>query len=236
MKTSHRRLSVDPAWRTWKHITKLDPDRRNPPELVQMALESGTDALMISGTQGITLGKVKRLLSQVKQCDLPIVLEPVKSEAVMFDVDYVFVPAVMNSLDRWWLIGAHIDWLMRLRRSRGRIPWKKIVPEAYVVLNPKSTVARVTNCDTKLSGDEVQAYATYADGFLRFPIVYIEYSGMYGDPKLVKRVRENLREARLFYGGGIDSAEKAKEMARYATIIVGNVLYEDRHKFLDTIV
>jgi len=74
MKRSERRLTTDSPWCRWKHITKLDPDRRNPPELVQTALESGTDALMISGTQGITLGKVKRLLSRVKHHDIPIVL------------------------------------------------------------------------------------------------------------------------------------------------------------------
>jgi phosphoglycerol geranylgeranyltransferase len=222
-------------WLKWRHITKLDPDRKNPSELIKKVLESGTDALMISGTQGITPNKVQKLLNAVKGEGVPVILEPVKSEAVTFNVDYVFVPAVMNSLDRWWLIGAHIDWLMALARSRKGVPWRKIVPEAYIVLNPKSAVARVTNCNTNLSINEVEAYSMFADSFLRFPIVYIEYSGTYGNPKIVRRVHENLREAKLFYGGGIDSREKAKEMAHYATIVVGNILYEDPEKYLDTI-
>lgn len=227
-------LSAKP-WVKWRHITKLDPDRKNPPELIKTVLESGTDALMISGTQGITPKKVQRLLNAVRGHGMPVILEPVRSEAVTFNIDYVFVPAVMNSLDRWWLIGAHIDWLMALAKSRKDVPWQKIVPEAYIVLNPKSAVARVTNCNTNLSVNEVEAYSMFADSFLRFPIVYIEYSGTYGDPKIVRRVHENLREAKLFYGGGIDSKERAREMARYATIVVGNILYEDPEKYLDTI-
>jgi len=222
-------------WLRWKHITKLDPDRKNPPELIEKALESGTDALMISGTQGITPKKVTKLLDAVRGYDVPVVLEPVRSEAVTFSVDYVFIPAVMNSLDRWWLIGAHVDWLMRLQRSPKGVPWKKIVPEAYIVLNPRSAVAKVTKCDTNLSLNKIQAYSTFADGFLRFPIVYVEYSGTYGDPRVVRRVHESLRQAKLFYGGGIDSRKKAREMAHYATIVVGNILYEDSEKFLDTI-
>ncbi len=230
-----RLQSADKPWLKWKHITKLDPDRDNPPELVRTVLESGTDALMISGTQGITPKKVERLLDAVRGHDIPIILEPVRSEAVTFDVNYLFVPAVVNSLDRWWLIGAHIDWLMKLQRMSRIVPWKKIVPEAYIVLNPMSAVAKVTKCDTDLSMNEVQAYAMFADSFLRFPIVYVEYSGTFGDPKIVERVRKSLRQAKLFYGGGIDSRKKAEKMARYATIIVGNVLYKDPDRFLETV-
>jgi phosphoglycerol geranylgeranyltransferase len=111
--------------------------------------------------------------------------------------------------------------------QKGRIPWDFIVPEAYIVLNPNSSVGRVTKALTDLKADEVAAYATVAEQYFHFPIIYLEYSGVYGDPSIVKTVSETLDKAVLYYGGGINSAEKAAEMSRYAdTIVVGNAVYD----------
>jgi len=219
---------------SWKHITKLDPDKKNTKEIIKTVLESGTDAIMVSGTQGITKRKVVKLINSIKGYDVPIVLEPVKAEAVTFDVDYIFVPSVINSRDRWWIIEAHLNWILRIKKRN--VPWEKIVPEAYIVLNPKSAVAKVTKSITNLSLNQIVSYAILADKFLNFPIVYLEYSGVYGKPSIVKAVKKELKKAKLFYGGGINNREKAEKMAKYATIVVGNIVYEDLNKFKETIV
>jgi phosphoglycerol geranylgeranyltransferase len=105
--------------------------------------------------------------------------------------------------------------------------WDKIVPEAYIVLNPFSAVAIVTRAQTGLSPKEAAAYAEVADRFFHFPIVYIEYSGTFGNPELLKAVREKMHNSILYYGGGIDSREKAEAMAKYAnTIVIGNAVYK----------
>ena len=221
---------------SWKHITKLDPDKKNTKEVIQTVLESKTDAIMVSGTQRITKRKVVKLINLLKDYDKPIVLEPVKAEAVTFsNIDYIFVPSVINSKDRWWIIEAHVNWILKIKKRRDT-PWEKIIPEAYIVLNPKSAVAKVTKAETNLSLNQIVSYAIFADRFVKFPIVYIEYSGTYGDPKVVKAVKEELKNAKLFYGGGINNREKAEEMAKYATIVVGNIIYEDLNKFKETIV
>ena len=219
-------------WRNWRHITKLDPDKSLSHDDLKTIVESGTDAIMISGTQNITNKNVSQLTFRLKDYEIPKILEPATPDAVVAeDVDYVFVPLVLNAGDLKWIVGKHKDWIMNQT-----IDWNKVIPEAYIVLNQESAVAKLTKSKTDLTSDEVVAYARYAEKYLCLPIVYIEYSGTYGDPYIIKKVSETLNEASLFYGGGIDSKDRAAEMKRYAdVIIVGNVVYNDIDKFMETI-
>ena len=43
------------------------------------------------------------------------------------------------------------------------------------------------------------------DQLYHLPIMYIEYSGIYGDVEKVKSVAETLTSTQLFYGGGIST-------------------------------
>jgi phosphoglycerol geranylgeranyltransferase len=116
---------------------------------------------------------------------------------------------------------------MWVQEQKQQVPWERIVPEAYIVLNPDSSVGRVTKSVCNLRPEEVAAYTTLADHYFHFPIVYIEYSGTFGDPNVVKAASDVLDKSILYYGGGINSAEKAAQMSRYAdTIVVGNAVYD----------
>jgi phosphoglycerol geranylgeranyltransferase len=212
-------------WKDWVHVTKLDPDRQLKPGDIDAIAASGTDALMLSGTLNVTQENLAMLQKQVKAYDLPVVMEPAGPEAVLLKgIDYVFVPSVMNTTDVAWLVGKHRAWV---QQQKGKIPWECIVPEAYIVLNPDSSVGRVTRAVCDLKPDEVAAFVTVADRYFHFPIVYIEYSGRYGDPAVVKAASGATDKSLLYYGGGINSAGKAAEMSSYAdTIVVGNAVYD----------
>ncbi len=212
-------------WKDWVHVTKLDPDKQLKPGDIDAIATSGTDALMLSGTLNVTQENLSMLQKQLKNYDLPLVMEPAGPEAVLMQgIDYVFVPSVMNTTDVAWLVGKHRTWI---QQQKGRLPWDVIVPEAYIVLNPNSSVGKVTKSVCDLNADEVAAYVTVADRYFHFPIVYIEYSGIYGNLSLVKAASEAIDHSILYYGGGINSAEKAAEMSRYAdTIVVGNAVYD----------
>ncbi len=210
-------------WKNWVHVTKLDPDKCLKPGDIEAIAVSGTDALMLSGTLNVTRENLTELQKQVKIYDLPLVMEPAGPEAVLLDgIDYVFVPSVLNTTDVRWIVGKHRDWVLHQK-----VHWEKVVPEAYIVLNPDSSVGKVTKAVCSLTPAEVASYASVADHYFHFPIVYIEYSGMYGNPAVVKAASEAIENSVLYYGGGINSAERAAEMSRYAdTIVIGNAVYE----------
>jgi len=212
-------------WKDWVHVTKLDPDKQLKPGDIEAIAASGTDALMLSGTLNVTRENLGELLKQVKAYDLPLVMEPAGPEAVLMQgIDYVFVPSVMNTTDVTWIVGKHKAWV---QMQNGKVPWEVIVPEAYIVLNPDSSVGKITKSVCNLKAEEVAAYVMVADNYFHFPIVYLEYSGTYGDPAIVKAASDAIDRSVLYYGGGINSAEKAAEMSRYAdTIVVGNAVYD----------
>ncbi|BAI62852.1 putative geranylgeranylglyceryl diphosphate synthase [Methanocella paludicola SANAE] len=221
-------------WKKWRHVTKLDPDKPITPKAVAEIVDSGTDAIMVSGTQNITKENVARLAEMLKDYSIPKVLEPSGTDGLRDDMDLLFVPSVLNTDVAFWFMGAHKIWVQHFD-----IDWDRVVPEAYIVLNPRSAVAIVTKAKTEITPREAAAYAECADRFFHFPVVYVEYSGTFGEPSLVKSVKERLHDARLFYGGGINSREKAEEMAQHAdTIVVGNAVYESGgiEKLKETIV
>ena len=216
-------------WKTWAHVTKLDPDKYLSEDQIAEIATSGTDALILSGTLNITQQNMSDLRDQVREYGLPLVVEPAGPESVVFNgIDLLYIASVMNTSDAKWIVGKHRDWA----KNPG-INWDLVIPEAYIVLNPDSAVAKVTGADCNIPIEEVVAYASIADHYFKFPIVYLEYSGIYGDPKLVKEVCEAIDNAILYYGGGIDSGQKASEMAMYAdTIVVGNAVYDKGVKTL----
>jgi putative glycerol-1-phosphate prenyltransferase len=139
----------------------------------------------------------------------------------------------MNSRDPKWILGQHHA---ALKEYGAILNWDEILTEGYIILNEDSSAAQLTSADTHLEPKDILAYAQMADKLFRMPIVYIEYSGQYGNMELVRRTRDNLDHARLFYGGGIDSLDKAREAALAAdTIVVGNIIYSDLESALQTV-
>jgi len=216
----------------WKHIMKLDPDKKISEKNLEKIAKSGSDALMVSGTQNVTRRNVEKILGMIKKYDIPKVLEPPHPNCIVDGFDYVFIPCVINSDEAMWIVGKHKEWV-----EKYDINWETVVPEAYIVLNPDSMVGKVTKARTNIGQKGVVAYAVCAEKFFNFPIVYIEYSGKYGDPEIVRAVHKSLEKAMLFYGGGINSREKAVEMKKHAdVIVVGNAAYEDPGRAVETVV
>ncbi len=211
----------------YRHIFKLDPEKQITDQQLVALSNSGTDALMVGGTLGTTRTNVSQLLRRLREikCKLPLIHEVSSLESIVHGFDFYLVPLVLNTDNPEWILKAH----QRAIKELGQlIDWQQILLEGYIVLNEDSSVAALTESKTELSTEDLCAYATIADKMLKLPILYIEYSGSYGNVDLMREIKCLVQQSQIFYGGGIDSAERAREMARYAdTIIVGNVIYQD---------
>jgi phosphoglycerol geranylgeranyltransferase len=213
-------------WAEWDHVVKVDPDKTLAEgESFADVCRTGTDAIEIGGTTGVTVEKISAVIDSCAAHDVPVYIEPGIDATVVHSEHLAgyLIPVVFNAGEVSWITGAHKEWV----RLDGEIDWEQTYTEAYIVLNADSSVATYTQADCDLDGEEVAAYATIAERMFGQPIVYVEYSGTYGDPEVVGAAREALDTATLFYGGGIADYESAYEMgARADTVVVGDLVHD----------
>lgn len=215
-----------------KHLFKLDPAKDLPLNVATKLIHSGTDGFIIGGTDNLQIEAVEKLYELLVETDLPIYLEVSDEAMILPEAEHFLIPIVLNTTSSKWTLGLHQE---LIKQMGDFIPWKRVTSEGYVILNQDAKVAKLTEANTALTKADIVAYARLAENLFHLPIFYVEYSGIYGDPAIVKEVSQVLSETKLWYGGGIRSAEQAAEMAKYAdTIIVGNVIYEDLDAALAT--
>ncbi|WEL29176.1 heptaprenylglyceryl phosphate synthase [Haloferax volcanii] len=248
-------------WSKFEHVTKVDPAKRLPESIDVLR---HTDAVIVGGSDGVTeensLAVFERLRAEFP--DLPLVQEPYRSAHVskrtVEVADAVFVPAVYNG-DKTNFVEKHVGFFTELARksedvtgsglpfvgsvlaSKGRELVAEladgVVGEGYVVQNPDSKVAGLTNVEEHYTPEQVAGAALATESFYGFPIFYIEYSGRYGGPEDVSAAAPFLDETALLYGGGIGSRAQTDEIldAGADAVVVGDCFHEDTERFLETV-
>ncbi|MCA1056157.1 heptaprenylglyceryl phosphate synthase [Rossellomorea aquimaris] len=219
--------------RKWSHVFKLDPNKHIDDEELEAVCESGTDAIIVGGTDGVTLEKVLDLMARIRRYTVPCILEVSNLESITPGFDLYFIPMVLNSSNTDWVTGLHHQAV----KEYGEIMnWDEILVEGYCILNPDCKAAKVTEANADLTSEDVAGYAMMAEKMFNLPIFYLEYSGTYGDVETVREVKDSLENTTLFYGGGIKTAEQAKTMAEVSdVIVVGNSIYDDLKEALKTV-
>lgn len=216
----------------WKHIFKLDPAKPITDEQIEKLCTSGTDAIVIGGTDQITYENVYELFTRVRRFPIPVILEVSTLDSIVLGFDSYFIPMVMNSREKKWMMDLHHE---AIKRFKPFIHHVDLFFEGYCIINEQSKAFQKTNCVVP-SEEDVLTYAYMAEHVYSLPIFYVEYSGVYGDPQLVKKVKGELNNTLLVYGGGIATKEQAEEMAQYSDIIVvGNSIYTDFELALETV-
>jgi len=213
-------------WRHWRLIAKLDPDKPVSSEILTVVSHPGFDAVVVGGTQGITFDNTKQLIEKIRSSGYngPLVQEISNPRAVVAGVDAYFVPFVLNASEKKWFSDYYFEALTVYGRL---IDWGRVLVEGYIICNPDSAAGKVTGTGP-VGVEEAQVYAAMAEGIYNFPLLYIEYSGSFGEIDLVKAVSVRRRRIHLVYGGGIAEVAMARAMAGYAdTLVIGNIFYED---------
>lgn len=216
----------------WEHVFKLDPAKEITDEQLEQLCESGTDAIIIGGTDNITLDNVLDLLYRVRQYALPCILEVSEMDAITPGFDFYFIPMVLNSTEKKWVVDMHHE---AVKDYRELMNWDEVRMEGYCIMNEEAKAYKKTNCSMPTEEDVI-SYAYMAEHMYHLPIFYVEYSGTYGNPSLIEKVSKELNETTLFYGGGITTKEQAKEMKEHAdVIVVGNSIYTHFKDALKTV-
>jgi putative glycerol-1-phosphate prenyltransferase len=220
-------------FREWRHVFKLDPNKEISDEQLEKICESGTDAVIVGGTDGVTLENVLDLMARIRRYTLPCVLEVSGIETITPGFDLYFIPTILNSSEAKWITGLHHE---AVKEYGEIIDWDELILEGYCIINEDCKAAKLTKAKTDVTTEDVKAYAMMAEKMFQLPIFYLEYSGKYGDVELVADVKKVLKNTTLFYGGGISTVEQAAEMAKHANVIVvGNAIYENFEQALATV-
>ncbi|MCP3029992.1 heptaprenylglyceryl phosphate synthase [Halobacillus sp. A1] len=218
--------------KNWSHVFKLDPNKSIEERYLKDLCESGTDAIIIGGTDGITFDNVFDLQDRVQKYDITCILEVSTMEAIMPGFNGYFIPLVLNSREKRYVMDIQHQ---AVKEYGDWIDWREMAVEGYCVMNEQAKVFEAAQCQLP-SKEDVLAYAKMAEHMFNLPIFYLEYSGTWGDAELVRDVAAELKQTVLFYGGGIETLEQAKIMKEHAdVIVVGNIIYEDVQAALQTV-
>jgi putative glycerol-1-phosphate prenyltransferase len=216
----------------WRHVFKLDPAKELSDEVLHAVATSGTDAIIIGGTDNVTFANTAALWERVSNYHVPCFQEISTPEAILPGFTGYLAPTVLNTLDAKWILGLHHQ---VIKKYGAFIPWEQVLIEAYVVLNPAAKVAETTRANTAITLEDIVAYAQMAE-WLQLPIFYVEYSGTYGREDVVRVVRSVLHQTQLVYGGGITNSDQAVVMAQWADIVVvGNAVYQNWEQAIQTV-
>lgn len=111
----------------------------------------------------------------------------------------------------------------------------KYFPQAFVIMNPDCDAAEKAGVNASDIPDKetIGNYASMIDEKSTVPILYIEYSGEYGNPEIVEAASQRLNDTHLRYGGGIETHDQIDEMleAGADSVVVGTSIEDGLNPF-----
>ena len=253
-------LDTNPVPSEWTHITKIDPEGEKKLPLLFPSYLSHTSAVSVGGSRDVTDRNTEETFELLADSPAPAFHEPSEAthvtEQTRDQAYFLAVPEVLNG-DSNALVGTLGKGIEYVREDLGPslleakigLPLgglfedraadfaagmmiEEAVFEAYIIMNPDSAAAReanVTEADL-LSPQEAKERALAAEHHLDSEIIYLEYSGTFGDDEAVEileAIDDGVSWSRIWYGGGLDDRRNVNRVldAGADAAVVGDVFH-----------
>ncbi len=211
------------------HFTLIDPDEQSPEEAAQIAKEAqraGSDGILVGGsiTDQDDLNLTVKAIKEVT--DIPVVLFPGNISGVSKYADAILFMSLLNSTNPYWITGAQALSAPSIKKMG-----IETIPMGYLIIEPGGTVGWVGDAKPvpRNKSDLALAYSMAAE-FLGMRVVYLE-AGSGADSHIpldfIMKVKK-LTDVILIVGGGIRTAEDAREVSQAGAdiVITGTVVEE----------
>ncbi len=200
------------------HFSLIDPDLnfqslRIIKKCVELATYAGTDAILLGGSTIADQLAVEKVAQAIKEItDKPLVIFPGNINAFTQRADAALFMSLLNSRNPYWIIESQVIGAPQLKL------WNmETIPTAYVIIEPGGTAGYVG--DVKLiprAKPKIALGYALAAQMLGFKMVYLEAGSGANQavpPAMVKLLSDNVNIP-LIVGGGINSEEDAKQIAK----------------------
>lgn len=212
------------------HMTLLDPDDTEPEQaasISKLAVEAGSDAIMLGGSTGLTQELVDDTVKAIKDAvDVPVILFPTTASAVSLYADAIYFMSLLNSKNPRFLFGEQMKAAALIKRS-GLEP----ISMGYIIVEPGMEAGMVGEAEC-IHRDDVKSAIGYsvAAELLGMKLIYLEAGSGAPEPvpeNIIAGVRAAI-DIPLIIGGGIRKPEQARAAVEAgADIIVTGTLVEE---------
>ncbi|UCD92598.1 MAG: geranylgeranylglyceryl/heptaprenylglyceryl phosphate synthase, partial [Methanobacteriota archaeon] len=204
------------------HMTLLDPDKQEPSEagrISMLAVESGTDAIMIGGSTGVDQGNLDATVLEIKNSvDVPTILFPAGAHTISKHADAIYFMSILNSENVKNIVG---------EQRKASLVIKKMgiqtIPMGYLIVEPGMTVGRVGEASLiPRENPRMAVEYALAGQYLGMGMIYLEAGSGAPEPvpsEMINSVKAEI-EIPLVVGGGIRSGEDARAVAEAGADVV----------------
>jgi putative glycerol-1-phosphate prenyltransferase len=210
----------------------IDPDKLDEKSLqstIELAINAKVDYFFVGGSLVVT-DTLDKVVSTIKEsCTIPIVLFPGSPDQITPKADALLYLSLISGRNPELLIGQHVISAPFVRQSG-----LEIMPVGYMLVDggTPTTVSYISNTNPIPSNkNDIASCTAMAGEMLGLKLIYMDAGSGASraiPTAMIQQVAKYI-QIPLIVGGGITTAEKAKEncLAGADIIVVGNAVEKD---------